>query len=163
MVLQGGYIFSDSIAANIAPGEQNIDEERLRSVAQLANIDDFVATLPSGYYSKIGIDGVGLSEGQKQRILIARAAYKNPHYIFFDEATNALDANNEREITYNLNTFFEGKTVVVVAHRLSTVRDADQIIVLDHGKIIEQGTHDSLIAQEGSYFKLIKNQLELGV
>lgn len=161
-VLQGGYIFSDTIAANIAFGNQQIDEHRLYEAARLANINSFIAALPSGYHSMIGIDGIGLSEGQKQRILIARAAYRNPEYIFFDEATNSLDANNEKEITENLNTFFKGKTVVVVAHRLSTVRHADQIIVLDKGAIIEHGTHHELIGLEGGYYHLIKNQLELG-
>ncbi len=162
-VLQGGYIFSDTIASNIAFGSQYIDEKRLYESAKIANVDTFVSSLPAGYQSMIGVDGIGLSEGQKQRILIARSAYRNPEYLFFDEATNSLDANNEKEITENLDAFFKGKTVVVVAHRLSTVRHADQIIVLDQGQITEQGTHAELIALEGAYYHLIKNQLELGV
>ncbi len=161
-VLQGGYIFSDTIAANIAFGTQQIDEERLYEAARVANVDTFISGLPSGFQSMIGVDGIGLSEGQKQRILIARAVYRNPEYIFFDEATNSLDANNEKEITEKLNRFFRGKTVIVVAHRLSTVRHADQIVVLNRGQIIEQGTHNELIKLEGGYYHLIKNQLELG-
>lgn len=161
-VLQGGYIFSDTIAANIAFGSHQIDDARLQEAARLANLDTFIAGLPAGYQSMVGVDGVGLSEGQKQRILIARAVYRNPEYVFFDEATNSLDANNEKEITEKLNAFLQGKTVIVVAHRLSTVRHADQIIVLDKGEITEQGTHDELITLKGGYYDLIKNQLELG-
>ncbi|UII26786.1 peptidase domain-containing ABC transporter [Fulvivirga maritima] len=162
-VLQGGYIFSDTVANNITFGSDLVDHARLQKAAQLANVDSFISSLPSGYQSVIGIDGIGLSEGQKQRILIARAAYRDPEFIFFDEATNSLDANNEKEITENLSDFFKGKTVVIVAHRLSTVRHADQIIMLDKGHIIEQGSHDDLIRLEGGYYHLIKNQLELGL
>lgn len=128
----------------------------------MASIDGFIESLPLGYHTKIGMEGIGLSQGQKQRILIARAVYKNPEFIFFDEATNALDATNERNIMENLDKFFIGRTVVVVAHRLSTVRHADQIIVLDNGEIVEQGTHQELTSQRGDYYHLVKNQLELG-
>jgi ATP-binding cassette subfamily B protein len=128
----------------------------------VANIQDFVESLPLGYNTKIGSDGHGLSQGQKQRILIARAVYKDPDYIFFDEATNALDANNEMVIMNNLEKFFEGKTVIIVAHRLSTVKNADNIVVLDKGEIVETGTHRDLTALKGEYYKLVKNQLELG-
>ncbi len=161
-VMQDGFIFSDSIARNIAVMDDEIDLERLRHAARLANIADYVESLPLGYNTKIGQDGQGLSQGQRQRILIARAVYKNPRFLFFDEATNALDANNERAIVENLNEFYKGKTVVVVAHRLSTVRNADNIVVLEHGKIVEQGTHDELTALKGRYYELVKNQLELG-
>ncbi|MBS1556148.1 MAG: peptidase domain-containing ABC transporter [Bacteroidetes bacterium] len=161
-VMQDGFIFSDSIARNICVGEENIDTQRLLHAATVANIHEFVESLPLGYNTKIGADGVGISAGQKQRLLIARAVYKNPDYIFFDEATSALDANNERVIMDNLNEFFKGKTVVVIAHRLSTVKNADKIVVLDKGKLIEQGTHEELALKKGSYFELVKNQLELG-
>lgn len=161
-VLQDGYIFSDSIARNIAVSDEYIDKEKLVYAVKMANIQDFVESLPLGYNTKLGGDGHGLSQGQKQRILIARAVYKNPEYLFFDEATNALDANNEKIIMENLDRFFNGKTVVVVAHRLSTVKNADQIIVLDQGEIIERGTHVDLTAQRGAYYNLVKNQLELG-
>lgn len=162
VVMQDGVIFSESIARNIAVGDGEIDQERLEQAAQLANIHDFVMGLPLGYSTMIGRDGVGLSQGQKQRILIARAVYKNPSYIFLDEATNSLDAKNERTIVENLDRFYQGKTVVVVAHRLSTVKNASQIIVLDDGKVVEKGTHASLIEKQGTYFNLVKNQLELG-
>lgn len=161
-VLQDGFIFSDTIANNIAVGDENINIQKLTQAVKIANIQDFIESLPLGYNTKIGAEGVGLSQGQKQRLLIARAVYKNPEYIFFDEATNALDAQNERIITENLAKFFKGKTVVVVAHRLSTVRNADQIIVLEKGKIVEQGTHHSLVNQGGKYYELVRNQLELG-
>ncbi|MES2628481.1 MAG: ATP-binding cassette domain-containing protein, partial [Bacteroidota bacterium] len=160
-VLQDGFIFSDTIANNIALGAERIDKARLMRAVKIANIEDVIEKLPLGFNTKIGQDGVGLSQGQKQRILIARAAYKNPEYIFFDEATNALDANNERIIMENLEQFFKGKTVVVVAHRLSTVKNADQILVMEKGKIIERGTHRELIELHGTYFNLVKNQLEL--
>lgn len=160
-VMQDGFIFSESIAHNIALADE-IDHEKLRKAIQIANLSDFIDSLPFGYSTKIGQDGNGISEGQKQRILIARAVYKDPEFIFFDEATNALDANNERVILENLAAFFSGKTVVVVAHRLSTVKDADQIIVLRDGRIIEQGKHETLIGMRGAYFELVKNQLELG-
>lgn len=162
VVMQDGVIFSESIARNIAVDDGEIDVERLEQAAKIANIHDYVMGLPLKYNTKIGRDGVGLSQGQKQRILIARAVYKNPDFIFLDEATNALDAKNERAIVENLGEFYKGRTVVVVAHRLSTVKNADQIIVLDAGRIVESGTHASLIAAQGSYYNLVKNQLELG-
>ena len=162
VVLQEGFIFSETIAKNIALGDDIIDKRKLLQAVKVANIQSFVESLPLGYNTKIGDDGVGLSQGQKQRLLIARAVYKNPNYIFFDEATNALDAYNELIIMDNLDEFLRGKTVVVVAHRLSTVKNADQIVVLDKGEIIEQGTHAALTAQRGAYFSLVKNQLELG-
>ena len=161
VVMQDGFIFSDSIAGNIAPGVEHIDKKRLRHAAEVANIHDFIEELPLAYNTMIGQEGHGLSQGQKQRILIARAVYKDPEFIFFDEATNALDANNERTIMNNLQTFFKGRTSVVVAHRLSTVRNAEQIIVIEQGRIAETGTHEALIALEGRYYKLVKNQLEL--
>ncbi|UYQ95738.1 peptidase domain-containing ABC transporter [Chitinophaga horti] len=161
-VLQDGYIFNDSIARNITVADEIIDHARLLQSARIANIHSFIESLPNGYYTTLGADGTGLSQGQKQRILIARAVYKNPDYLFFDEATNALDANNEKEITTNLERFFRGKTVVIVAHRLSTVRNADKIVVLDKGKIVEEGTHDELTSLRGKYYQLVKNQLELG-
>jgi ATP-binding cassette subfamily B protein len=162
VVMQDGFIFSDTIAKNIAVSDEIVDKERLVNAAQIANIQEFVDTLPLGFNTKIGGDGHGLSQGQKQRILIARAAYSNPEYIFFDEATNALDANNERTIMEKLETFFKGRTVVVVAHRLSTVKNADQIVVLHKGKIVEIGTHKELTDLRGDYYNLVKNQLELG-
>lgn len=161
VVMQEGYIFSDTIASNIAPGTQEIDKDRLLYAVKMANIQDFIEGLPLKYNTKIGNTGTGLSQGQKQRILIARTIYKNPNYIFFDEATNALDANNEKVIMENLNRFFKGKTVLVVAHRLSTVKNADQIVVLEHGKIIEKGSHKELISLRGAYYNLVKDQLEL--
>jgi ATP-binding cassette, subfamily B, bacterial len=161
-VMQDGFIFSDSIARNIAVGDDHIDREKLLHAVHVANIRDFVESLPLAYNTRIGQEGTGLSQGQKQRILIARAVYKNPEFLFFDEATNALDANNEKEIMAKLNEFFEGKTAVVVAHRLSTVTHADQIIVLEKGEMIEKGTHDELTKLKGAYYKLIRNQLELG-
>lgn len=161
-VMQEGYIFSDTIANNIAVGVDVIDKERLVYAAEVANIKDFIADYPLGYNTKIGMEGVGMSTGQKQRLLIARAVYKNPEMLFFDEATSALDANNEREIMEKLNLFFKDKTVVVIAHRLSTVMNADQIVVLEKGKIVEMGSHQELVNLKGSYFKLVKNQLQLG-
>lgn len=161
-VLQDGFIFGDTIANNIAVSDEYVDKERLLYAVETANVREFVESLPLGYNTKIGQDGHGLSQGQKQRILIARAVYKNPEYLFFDEATNALDANNEKVIIENLDRFFEGRTVVVVAHRLSTVKNADQIIVLNKGEIVERGTHADLTAKRGAYFELVKNQLELG-
>lgn len=161
-VMQDGFIFSDTIANNIAVAADDIDKERLIEAVETANIRDFIDSLPLGYNTKIGMEGNGISQGQRQRMLIARVVYKNPHYIFFDEATNALDANNEREIMTNMHKFYNGKTVVVVAHRLSTVCDADNIVVLNDGQIVEQGSHQQLIDLRGHYYTLIKNQLELG-
>lgn len=162
VVMQDGVIFSESIARNIAVDDGDIDKERLLKAAEIACIKDYVMALPLKFNTKIGRDGVGLSQGQKQRILIARAVYKNPDYIFLDEATNSLDANNERSIVENLDKFYKGKTVVIVAHRLSTVKNADQIVVIDHGKVVEIGNHESLTAKRGAYYNLVKNQLELG-
>jgi ATP-binding cassette subfamily B protein len=161
-VMQDGFLFPDTIAANIAPGSEEINEERLIISADIANIRGFIESLPLGYNTKIGANGHGLSEGQKQRLLIARVIYKNPDIIIFDEATNSLDANNEKVIVENLAEFFEGKTVIIVAHRLSSVRNADKIVVLDSGRITETGTHESLIGKKGAYYNLVKNQLELG-
>ena len=161
-VMQDGFIFSDTIANNIAVGTEQPDIERLRHAVSVANIREFIDSLPLGYNTRIGMEGNGLSQGQKQRLLIARAVYKNPEFLFFDEATNALDANNEKEIMEHLHEFYRGKTVVVVAHRLSTVRDADKIVVLDKGKVAEEGTHRELTEKRGLYYRLVKNQLELG-
>lgn len=162
-VMQEGFIFSDTIAHNITVGSDEIDRGRLAHAAKVANIEDFILSLPMGYNTKIGMEGNGISSGQKQRILIARAVYKDPEYIFFDEATNSLDTNNESVIMSNLKEFYRGKTAVIVAHRLSTVVDADKIIVMDHGKIVEEGTHRELLALEGKYYTLVKNQIELGL
>ena len=161
-VMQDGFIFSDTIAKNIAIGTEVIDKERLLHAVTVANIRDFIDSLPLGYNTKIGMEGNGVSQGQRQRILIARAVYKNPEFIFLDEATNALDANNEKEIMEHLHQFYQGRTVIVVAHRLSTVKDADNIVVLDKGQVVEEGTHEELTAKRGIYYKLVKNQLELG-
>lgn len=162
VVMQDGVIFSESIARNIAVDDAEIDKDRLLKASEIACINDYIMSLPLRYNTKIGRDGIGLSQGQKQRILIARAVYKNPDYIFLDEATNSLDANNERAIVDNLDKFFKGRTVIIVAHRLSTVKNADQIVVLDHGRIAEIGNHESLTAKRGVYYNLVKNQLELG-
>ena len=162
VVMQEGFIYSDTIANNIATGDDNIDKERLYQASVIANIHEFIGSLPLKYNTKIGMEGNGISQGQRQRILIARAVYKNPEFFLLDEATNALDANNERIILENLNNFYKGKTVVIVAHRLSTVQNAHKIVVLDKGRIAEEGTHSKLIAQKSLYYELVKNQLELG-
>jgi ATP-binding cassette subfamily B protein len=162
VVMQEGFIFSDSIANNVGIGDEIPDPNKIDRAVSTANIKDFIDTLPLGYETKIGNDGHGLSTGQKQRILIARSVYKNPDYLFFDEATNALDAKNERVIMENLDQFFKGRTVVVVAHRLSTVKKADTIVVLEKGEIVEKGTHEELVEKRGAYFYLVKDQLELG-
>jgi len=162
-VMQDGFIFSDTIANNIAVGEEEIDKKCLLHAVETANIREFIESLPLKYNSKIGMEGSGISQGQRQRLFIARAVYKNPEFLFFDEATNALDTNNEQIIMNNLKTFYKDKTVVIVAHRLSTVQNADNIIVLGKGKIVEQGTHAELTAKRGAYYTLVKNQLELGV
>ncbi|AWK03918.1 ABC transporter ATP-binding protein [Flavobacterium crocinum] len=161
-VMQEGFIFSDTIANNIAFGTDKVNKERLLYAADVANIKEYISGLPLGFNTKIGAEGLGMSTGQKQRLLIARAVYKNPEILFFDEATSALDANNEKEIMRKLDVFFENKTVIVIAHRLSTVMNADQIVVLDKGKIIEIGNHSALVEQKGNYFELVKNQLQLG-
>lgn len=163
VVMQDGFIFSDTIERNIVTGEKNIDYTRLNNALKIANIESFIKKIPLGLKTKIGSSGNGISGGQKQRILIARSIYRNPHYIFFDEATSALDSNNERIIHNNLQFFFKGKTVLIIAHRLSTVKNADQIIVLKDGEVIEKGTHNELVKNKKDYFHLIKNQLELGV
>ena len=162
VVMQDGVIFSESIARNIAVDDKEIDVSRLEDASKIACIHDYVMSLPLKYNTLIGRDGVGLSKGQIQRILIARAVYKNPDFIFLDEATNSLDAKNEREIVENLEKFYQGRTVIVVAHRLSTVRNADNIIVIENGEIAEMGSHKELIEKKGAYFNLVKNQLELG-
>ena len=161
-VMQDGFIFSDTIAANIAVGVEDIDKVRLLHAVETANIREFIEELPLKYNTKIGMEGKGVSQGQRQRLLIARAVYKNPDFLFFDEATNALDANNEQVIMNKLSEFYKGKTTVVVAHRLSTVQHADNIIVLEKGKIVEEGTHQELTEKRGAYYTLVKNQLELG-
>jgi ATP-binding cassette subfamily B protein len=161
-VMQDGYLFSDTIARNIAVSDDEVDLDRLRYAAKVANIAAYIEALPLGYNTLIGQDGQGVSQGQRQRILIARIVYKNPKFVFLDEATNALDANNEKAIVENLEDFYREKTVIIVAHRLSTVKNADQIVVLDSGKIVEVGDHSKLVEQRGKYFELVKNQLELG-
>ncbi|PKB17077.1 ATP-binding cassette subfamily B protein [Flavobacterium sp. 5] len=162
VVMQEGFIFNDTIANNIAVGDDYVDKNKLLHAVETANIKEFIESLPLSYNTKIGNEGTGISGGQKQRLLIARAVYKNPNYLFFDEATSSLDANNEKVIMENLNQFLKGKTAVIIAHRLSTVKNADQIVVLEKGKIVEIGTHKDLILLKGNYFELVKNQLELG-
>jgi ATP-binding cassette, subfamily B, bacterial len=161
-VMQDGFVFSDTIANNTAESDDRVNKTKLLHAVQVANIQEFIETLPLGYNTVIGARGSGISQGQRQRLLIARAVYKNPQFLFFDEATNALDANNERVIVENLAQFFKNRTVVVVAHRLSTVKNADQIVVLEKGEIVEVGTHAELVDKRGAYFNLVKNQLELG-
>lgn len=162
VVMQDGYVFNDTIAENIAVGENEIDQQKLQKAVDIANIKDFIEELPLNYNTPIGNEGIGISGGQRQRLFIARAVYKSPEYIFFDEATSALDANNEKIIMQNLEQFFEGKTAIIIAHRLSTVKNADKIIVLDKGKVVEEGSHAELVAVRGEYYRLVKNQLELG-
>lgn len=161
-VMQEGFIFNDTIAHNIAVGETIIDKVKLKHAVKMANIQSYIEQLPLMYNTEIGAEGLSMSTGQKQRLLIARAIYKNPEFLFFDEATSALDSNNEKVIMENLNQFFQGRTAVVIAHRLSTVKNADQILVLEHGEIVETGTHVELVAKKGRYYELVKNQLELG-
>ncbi|MFV0140821.1 peptidase domain-containing ABC transporter [Empedobacter falsenii] len=161
VVMQEGYVFNDTIVQNIAIGDDYIDKKKLEKAVKIANIQDYIESLPLSYNTKIGNEGIGMSGGQRQRLMIARAVYKDPNYIFFDEATSSLDANNERVIMENLNRFFDGKTVVIIAHRLSTVKNADQIVVMGEGKIIEKGNHQELIQQKGAYYNLVKNQLDL--
>ena len=161
-VMQESYIFSDTIAKNIALSTDEVDVKRLYDSALLANADEFISALPLGYNTRIGMEGSGVSQGQRQRLLIARAIYKNPKYLFFDEATNSLDATNERIIMENLQKIFLNRTVVIAAHRLSTVMNADSIVVMKKGEIVEQGTHSELVALRGHYYTLVKNQLELG-
>lgn len=157
-----GFIFSDTIERNIATSDENIDYNKLNQALEISNLKEFINDLPLGLNTKIGSSGNGISGGQKQRILIARAVYKNPNFILFDEAISALDAENEKIIHDNLQSFFKGRTVIIVAHRLSTVKNADQIIVLKKGQIVEQGNHKELVSKKGEYYNLIKNQLELG-
>ena len=162
-VMQDGYIFSDSIVRNITESDSDghIDTERLAQAVRIANLEELIGSLPAGYHTRIGDSGMMFSGGQRQRILIARAVYKNPHYLFFDEATSSLDARNERVIMENLAGFYQGRTVVVIAHRLSTVRHADQILMLENGRIVENGRHEELVKQRGAYYSLVSNQLEL--
>lgn len=162
VVMQDGYIFNESIANNIAMGNMSVDKTKLKHAVEIAHIKDFIESLPVSYNTKIGYEGLGISGGQRQRMLIARAVYKSPQYVFFDEATSALDANTEKVITDNLNLFLKGRTAVIIAHRLSTVKNADKIIVLDKGNVVEEGTHEQLVSLKGEYYRLVKNQLELG-
>jgi ATP-binding cassette subfamily B protein len=161
-VLQDSYLFATTIAKNIALGDDTVDYQKLYHAVGVANARDFIEQLPMSYNTKIGPDGHGLSMGQRQRVLIARAVYADPEFLFFDEATNSLDANNEKMILSNLQSFFSNRTVIVVAHRLSTVKNADQIVVLNNGRMIEKGNHSDLVHLRGEYFTLVKNQLELG-
>lgn len=163
VVMQDGFIFSDTIANNIALGDDKIDKEKLLKSVNVANVRDFIESLPNGYNTMVGAHGHILSGGEKQRVLIARAVYRDPEFLFIDEGTSSLDAENEKMIINNLQDFFRDKTVVVVAHRLSTVKNAGQIVVLDNGKIVEKGKHDELIEAKGRYYHLVRNQLELGI
>lgn len=162
--MQDTFMFNDTIAGNISESEQNeiIDRDKLNNAAFVSNIGGFIEKLPNKFNTELGTSGIRLSGGQEQRIMIARAVYKDPFYLFFDEATSALDANNEKVIMQNLNRFFRGKTAIIVAHRLSTVKNADNIIVLENGEIVEQGNHNNLTKLKGKYYELVKNQLELG-
>ncbi|RBL91137.1 peptidase domain-containing ABC transporter [Chitinophaga flava] len=160
-VMQDGFVFSGTIAENICLSEEEPDRKKLRSAIHIANLDDFIETAPLGTRTKIGTTGSGISAGQKQRLQIARAVYKDPAYLFFDEATSHLDTTNEKIIMQHMNRFYTGRTVVVIAHRLSTVRNADQIVVLHKGKVVETGTHEELVGKRGYYFNLVKDQLEL--
>jgi ATP-binding cassette subfamily B protein len=161
VVMQDGYIFSCSVARNIALGCECVDPRRLKAAVHLACLQDYIASLPNGLHTAIGAEGQGLSGGQKQRILLARAIYRMPDFLFLDEATSALDAQTERAVYTALREFAIGRTVVVIAHRLSTVREADQIVVLDRNRIVEFGTHDELVSRSGAYYQLVRNQLEL--
>ena len=160
--MQDNFIFNDNIKKNITVTNDRVDQERLLNACKTANILPFIESLPLGFYTKLGAEGNGISGGQKQRLSIARAVYKNPQFIFFDEATNSLDANNEKVILKNLEEFFKTRTVIIVAHRLSTVKNADNIVVIDKGEITEEGTHAQLTLKKGKYYELVKNQLELG-
>ncbi|MDO9239440.1 MAG: ATP-binding cassette domain-containing protein, partial [Methylicorpusculum sp.] len=164
VVMQNGFIFNDTVLRNITESESDglIDQNRLQRAIDIANLDELISGLPNGLNTKIGPDGLSLSGGQNQRILIARAVYKDPAFLFFDEATSALDAKNERIILEKMEQFYQGRTVIVIAHRLSTVKNADQILVLDKGRVVESGNHQQLTATRGVYFNLVKNQLELG-
>ena len=160
--MQEGFLFSDSVLNNLTISSERPDMDRFTDAIDTANIKEFIESLPLGFNTKIGQEGVGLSQGQKQRMMIARAVYKDPDYLFFDEATSSLDANNEKEITDKVDQFSKGRTTVIIAHRLSTVKNADQIVVLDKGKIVEHGKHKELTMLKGHYYQLVKNQLELG-
>jgi ATP-binding cassette subfamily B protein len=162
-VMQDGFVFNDTIAMNIGIGDETVDYEKLVKSCTIANILSFIESLPNGFNTLLGSQGIGISQGQKQRLLIARAIYKKPEYIFLDESTNALDSNNEKAIVENLQEYYKGKTVIIVAHRLSTVKNADKIVVLQNGAIIEEGVHENLCLNRGIYYDLVKNQLELGV
>lgn len=159
--MQNSYIFSESILRNIVLGADPINENRLNEALRIANLSDFIQSLPMKLHTKIGNSGISVSGGEKQRIMIARAIYKNPQYLFFDEATSALDAESERLIVHRLEEFYKGRSVIIIAHRLSTVRNADQIVVLKGGRIIEIGNHNQLITSKGAYYNLVFNQLEL--
>jgi ATP-binding cassette subfamily B protein len=164
VVMQDGFIFSDTVVRNIteSASEEPLDKERLKQAVEISNLEQLIESFPNGYTTNLGYNGISLSGGEKQRILIARAVYKNPSYLFLDEATSSLDANNEKEILTKLSQFYQGRTVLIIAHRLSTVKNADQIVVMSKGQIVECGSHEQLVATKGHYYTLIKNQLELG-